>query len=164
VAHTFDPSTQEAEAGGFLSSRPAWSTEWVPGQSGLHREILSRKTKGKKKRLSVCMGVDGVHVCMCVWHSCLCRPERGLGALELLSCATGDESVFSTSEKRCEHSLDLQQQGLWPWWQGKGVALLIPSSTLARHRKIEDDSDLHCGHWHDYIDHCCSIVFNYICT
>jgi hypothetical protein len=27
VAHTFDPSTWEAEAGRFLSSRPAWSTE-----------------------------------------------------------------------------------------------------------------------------------------
>jgi hypothetical protein len=27
VAHAFNPCTQEAEAGGFLSSRPAWSTE-----------------------------------------------------------------------------------------------------------------------------------------
>jgi hypothetical protein len=27
VAHTFNPSTREAEAGGFLSSRPAWSTK-----------------------------------------------------------------------------------------------------------------------------------------
>jgi hypothetical protein len=27
VAHTFNPSTWEAEAGGFLSWRPAWSTE-----------------------------------------------------------------------------------------------------------------------------------------
>jgi hypothetical protein len=27
VAHAFDPSTWEAEAGRFLSSRPAWSTE-----------------------------------------------------------------------------------------------------------------------------------------
>jgi hypothetical protein len=29
VAHAFNPSTQEAEAeaGGFLSSRPAWSTK-----------------------------------------------------------------------------------------------------------------------------------------
>jgi hypothetical protein len=26
VAHTFNSSTWEAEAGGFLSSRPAWST------------------------------------------------------------------------------------------------------------------------------------------
>jgi hypothetical protein len=34
VAHAFNPSTWEAEAGGFLSSRPAWSTEWVPGQPG----------------------------------------------------------------------------------------------------------------------------------
>ena len=27
VAHAFNPSTREAKAGGFLSSRPAWSTE-----------------------------------------------------------------------------------------------------------------------------------------
>jgi hypothetical protein len=52
VVHAFDPSTweAEAEAGGFLSSRPAWSTEWVPGQPGLHRETLSRKTEEKKKK------------------------------------------------------------------------------------------------------------------
>jgi hypothetical protein len=43
VAHAFNPSTWEAKAGRFLNSRSAWSTEWVPGQSGLHREILSRK-------------------------------------------------------------------------------------------------------------------------
>jgi major histocompatibility complex class I len=27
VAHAFNPNTWEAEAGGFLSSRPAWSTK-----------------------------------------------------------------------------------------------------------------------------------------
>jgi major histocompatibility complex class I len=27
VAHTFNPSIWEAESGGFLSSRPAWSTK-----------------------------------------------------------------------------------------------------------------------------------------
>jgi hypothetical protein len=27
VAHAFNPNTWEAEAGGFLRSRPAWSTE-----------------------------------------------------------------------------------------------------------------------------------------
>jgi hypothetical protein len=47
VADTFSPSTWEAEAGGFLSSRPAWS----PGQPGLNRETLSRrKTKKEKKK------------------------------------------------------------------------------------------------------------------
>jgi hypothetical protein len=40
------PLIPEAEAGGFLSSRPAWST----GQPGLYRETLSRKTKKKKKK------------------------------------------------------------------------------------------------------------------
>jgi hypothetical protein len=48
VVHSFNPSTWEAEAGGFL--RLAWSTEWVPGQPGLHRETLSRKTKQKTKQ------------------------------------------------------------------------------------------------------------------
>jgi hypothetical protein len=38
VAHTFNPSTQEAEAGRSLSSKPAWSTEWVPEQPKLHTE------------------------------------------------------------------------------------------------------------------------------
>jgi hypothetical protein len=56
VGHAFNPSTREAEAGGFLSSRPAWPTKRVPGQPGLHRETLSRKkkkiqkTKNKKKK------------------------------------------------------------------------------------------------------------------
>jgi hypothetical protein len=27
VVHAFNPSTREAEAGGFLSSRPAWSID-----------------------------------------------------------------------------------------------------------------------------------------
>jgi hypothetical protein len=53
VAHAFNPSTREAEAGRFLSSRPAWSTEWVPGQPGLHREILSRKTNKKTKQMEI---------------------------------------------------------------------------------------------------------------
>jgi hypothetical protein len=50
VAHTFNPSTREAEAGGFLSSRPAWSIEGVPGQPGLYRETLSGKKQNKTKQ------------------------------------------------------------------------------------------------------------------
>jgi hypothetical protein len=47
VAHAFNPSTWEAEAGGFLSLRSVWSTEWVPG---LYREILSGKNKQTKNK------------------------------------------------------------------------------------------------------------------
>jgi hypothetical protein len=55
VAQTLNPSTWEAEAGGFLSSRPAWSTERVSGQPGLYRETLSpclekQKKQNKKKK------------------------------------------------------------------------------------------------------------------
>jgi hypothetical protein len=50
VVQTFNPSTWEAEAGVFLSSRPAWSTKGVPGQPGLHRETLSQKKERKKEK------------------------------------------------------------------------------------------------------------------
>jgi hypothetical protein len=50
VAHAINLSTWEAEAGRFLSLRPAWSTEWVPGQPGPHTETLSQKKKKKNKK------------------------------------------------------------------------------------------------------------------
>jgi hypothetical protein len=50
VGHAFNPSTWEAEAGRFLSLRPAWSTKWVPKQPGLYRETLSQKNKTKNKQ------------------------------------------------------------------------------------------------------------------
>ena len=40
VVHTFNPRTGEAETGGSLSLRLAWSTEQVPGQPWIHREAL----------------------------------------------------------------------------------------------------------------------------
>jgi hypothetical protein len=52
VAHAFNPSTWEAETGGFLSLRPlrpAWSTEWVPEQQVLHKEKQTKKKKKKDK-------------------------------------------------------------------------------------------------------------------
>jgi hypothetical protein len=49
-AHTFNPSTWEGEGGGFLSLSPAWSTKWVPGQPGLHRETLSQISKTRQNK------------------------------------------------------------------------------------------------------------------
>ena len=48
MAHSFNPSTWEAEAGRFLNSKTAGSTEWVPWQQVLHRESLSQGTEKKK--------------------------------------------------------------------------------------------------------------------
>jgi hypothetical protein len=45
LTQVFSPSTWKAEASGSMHLRPAWSTEWVPGQPGLQRETLSWKTK-----------------------------------------------------------------------------------------------------------------------
>ena len=47
VAHTFNPSTQKAEAGGFLSSRPALKDNRVTQDSQGYTE----KPCLKKKRL-----------------------------------------------------------------------------------------------------------------
>ena len=45
VAHAFNPGTWEAEAGGFLSSRPTWSTEGVPGQPKATQKPCLEKKK-----------------------------------------------------------------------------------------------------------------------
>jgi hypothetical protein len=52
VAHAFNPSTQDAEAGGFLSSRPAWSTkrEFQDSQGYTEKPCLEKPKKKKKKR------------------------------------------------------------------------------------------------------------------
>jgi hypothetical protein len=51
---TFNLSTWEAEAGGFLSSRPVWST----GQPGLQRNpVLKKKRRKRRKRRLVLFGV-----------------------------------------------------------------------------------------------------------
>jgi hypothetical protein len=82
VAHAFNPSTWEAETGRFLSSRPARSTEWVPGHPGLHRETLSQKKKKKSQPLLLASSET--------WHGCVV-----LGLIALLckmskrSCLTG---------------------------------------------------------------------------
>ena len=45
VAHAFSPSTWEAEAGGFLSSRPAWSTEFQDSHGYTEKPCLEKKIK-----------------------------------------------------------------------------------------------------------------------
>jgi hypothetical protein len=55
VAHAFNPSTWEAEASGFLSSRPAWSTEWVSSRTAKTKDYtekpwLEKPKKEKKER------------------------------------------------------------------------------------------------------------------
>jgi hypothetical protein len=59
VAHTFNPCTWEEEAGGSLSSRPAWPTEWVPGWPELQRPCLRENH----------LFLYGSGACMC---SCVC--------------------------------------------------------------------------------------------
>jgi hypothetical protein len=48
VAHAFNPGTWEAEAGGFLSSRPAWSTEFQDSQGYTEKPCLGKRKKEKE--------------------------------------------------------------------------------------------------------------------
>jgi hypothetical protein len=62
VAHAFNPSTWEAERGKFLSSRPAWSTERVPGQpGGTQRHPNSKNLKNKVSKKELSHGRNGVN-------------------------------------------------------------------------------------------------------
>jgi hypothetical protein len=47
VAHAFNPSTRKAEAGGFLSSRPAWSRT---ARAIQRNPVLKNKKQNKTKQ------------------------------------------------------------------------------------------------------------------
>jgi hypothetical protein len=49
VAHAFNPSTREAEAGRFLSSRPAWSTKFQDSQSYTEKPCLEKQKTNNKQ-------------------------------------------------------------------------------------------------------------------
>lgn len=65
VAHAFDPSTGEAEAGVSLSSRPAWSTEPVPG---VMRPSLKRERKNKSRDNSAQLAIIVISYCMVMFN------------------------------------------------------------------------------------------------
>jgi hypothetical protein len=48
VVHAFNPSTWSQNQADF------WSTEWVPGQAGLHRDTLSWNPPPKIRYYSIC--------------------------------------------------------------------------------------------------------------
>jgi hypothetical protein len=50
VAHAFNLSTWEAEAGRFLSSRPAWSTEFQDSQGYTEKPCLEKKQTKKTNK------------------------------------------------------------------------------------------------------------------
>ena len=45
VAHAFDPSTWKAEAGGSLTLRPGWSTEFEDSQCYTEKPCLKNKQR-----------------------------------------------------------------------------------------------------------------------
>ena len=49
VAHTFNLSTQEAEAGRFLSSRPGLQCEFQDSQGYTEKPCLEKQKQNKKK-------------------------------------------------------------------------------------------------------------------
>jgi hypothetical protein len=62
VTHAFNPSTREAEAGGFLSSRPAWSTKSYTEKPCLEKPKKKKKRKRKRKSILVCLTVYHTHL------------------------------------------------------------------------------------------------------
>jgi hypothetical protein len=54
VVHAFNPNTQEAEAGGFLSSRqPGLQSEFQDSQGYTEKPCLEKPKKKKKKKINV---------------------------------------------------------------------------------------------------------------
>jgi hypothetical protein len=61
VAHAFNPSTWEAEAGGFLSSRPAWATQKNPASKNQKKKKLVISSDHSSKFLEAEAAATGTH-------------------------------------------------------------------------------------------------------
>ena len=85
VVHAFNNSTWEAKAARFVSSKPTWTSQWAPGQPGLHREAyLGKRNLSRKKKkyqmsiLSLPLSFQGhlkicfITICVCVCFLCAC--------------------------------------------------------------------------------------------
>jgi hypothetical protein len=53
MEHAFNPSTSEAEAGGFMSSRPACSIEFHDSQDYTEKPCLKKQNKQTKIHIIV---------------------------------------------------------------------------------------------------------------
>ena len=51
VAHSLDPSTEETVAGGFLSSKPAWSTEFQDTCNYTKKPCLEKNEEFRAERI-----------------------------------------------------------------------------------------------------------------
>lgn len=72
VACTFNPKTQEPEADESLSSKPAWSTEWITRQPGLHKTTMSqRQNKPNKNKEKWGWGCRTAAECLSCIHESL---------------------------------------------------------------------------------------------
>ena len=87
--------TSQAVGGRFLSLRPVWSTEWVPGQPRLYRKTLSQKniyrgwwdgSVGKSTQLLFLR--SGIQITATTWWLTTIHNEIWLPLLECLRTAT----------------------------------------------------------------------------
>ena len=66
VAHAFNPSTREAEAGGFLSSRPAWATQRNPvSKNKTNKQKKKKREKEKELEKQNYNPHKGQYLCYC---------------------------------------------------------------------------------------------------
>jgi hypothetical protein len=125
VAHAFNPNTREAETGRFLSSRPAWSTKWVPGQPGKH----CLKKKKKEWGIKV-VGASPVHFSRlgCALHN---RSEEDFPLKKSIylwwTMGAGIMGFYMVSGIRTDHKQNMQC-GYGP---GSSPPLQLGSRTLA---------------------------------
>ncbi|XP_031197085.1 translin-associated factor X-interacting protein 1 isoform X1 [Mastomys coucha] len=103
VAHAFDSSTWEAEAVGFLSSRPAWSTDpcsypWVATcHHGLHTPV-ARRFYIKESPVQMTAGIEPNQECKDPWVLVTSQPT--------ILCSSWQQQPLSISKPRYLEQLE----------------------------------------------------------
>jgi hypothetical protein len=110
-AHAFYLSTQETEIGRSMSLKLTWSTEQVPRQPWLQREILSLKNR---YFMSVCVSI--LLACRPVHHMLSWCPRRSEEGVKFPG--TGDKNGYSPPCLCWDSNPDtVQEQGGMEAWR-----------------------------------------------
>ena len=122
VVPSFNPSTQEAEAGESVNSRPVWSSERAPGQPGV---ITQRNPISKKKYSQIDPGMyllqfyDSNFLVLCLHE-------------EILEGRNSPTTGFTGTEKMRKQATTVQWAEIWTTHSpcSFSKSLLILSSRL----------------------------------
>jgi hypothetical protein len=147
VSQAFNPITGQAEACESMCLRPAWSTDQVSGQPGLHRETSSWKNKQANKQIETTTKKKP-NICSCVW-GWSCMPWCAMEVRGQLStvCSLLPCRLLSPNSVKLGGLSHFSSFPLWGFRTLPPTVLLQVVTPLSSRHSVSRERHLNRGRW-----------------